>query len=159
MRRDGYVKVVDFGLAKLTVLPVTTGDAARTATAAGIIVGLPHYMSPGAGPTGRLRVSRTDIFSFGAVFFEMLSGRRASSAPPAVESPMEKNAILNEEPPDLPPEVPPQLQRIVRRCLEKEPEKRFESAADLSFTLRSLATDSEPGIKLAPSGAPRRSTA
>src|SRR5687767_9172365 len=153
LRRDGYIKVLDFGLAKLTLLPATSGvthTESEFQTAAGIVVGTPHYMSPeqvrGAAPD-----TRTDIFSFGAVFYEMLSGLRAFQAATPVEA---MNAILNEEPPDLPPEIPPPIQRIVRRCLEKQPEKRFQSAEDLAFTLRTLATDSEPGMKRAPSPTP-----
>jgi serine/threonine protein kinase len=159
LRRDGFIKVLDFGLAKLTVLPATTDDThteSQFQTAAGIVVGTPNYMSP-EQVRGAAADTRSDIFSFGAVFYEMLSGRRAFEAATAVES---MNAILNGEPPDLPPEIPPPLQRIVRRCLDKQPEKRFQSAEDLAFTLRALATDSEPRIKLAPSRAlvtrPRR---
>src|SRR5687768_16056349 len=135
LRRDGYIKVLDFGLAKLMVQPATTDDAhtkSQFQTAAGIIVGTPRYMSPeqvrGSAPD-----TRTDIFSFGAVFYEMLSGLHAFQAATTVET---MNAILNEEPPELPPEISPALQRIVRRCLDKQPEKRFQSAEDLAFTLR-----------------------
>jgi Tol biopolymer transport system component len=142
LRRDGYVKIVDFGLAKLTASPAHSAGATRAATwfqtAAGIIMGTPHYMSPeqvrGAAPD-----SRTDIFSFGAVLYEILTGRRAFQAATAVEA---MNAIMNEEPPDLPVEIPGPLQRVVRRCLEKQPEKRFQSADDLAFTLRALTADS-----------------
>lgn len=80
------------------------------------------------------------------VFYEMLSGRRAFEAATDVEA---MNAILNEEPPDLPPEIPAPLQRIVGRCLEKEPERRFQSTEDLAFALRALSGESA-GINPAP---------
>src|SRR5688572_11547466 len=147
VRRDGYVKVLDFGLAKLTVLPAADDALTKSQfqTEAGMLVGTPHYMSP-EQVRGAMADTRSDIFSFGAVFYEMLSGRRPFKATTIVES---MNAILNEDPPDLAPEIPPAVQRIVRRCLEKQPEKRFQSAEDLAFTLRALATDSKPGMKLA----------
>ena len=153
LRRDGYIKVLDFGLAKLMVLPAGTDDAdtkSQFQTEAGIVVGTPYYMSP-EQVRGAVPDTRADIFSFGAVFYEMLSGLRAFQAATPVEA---MNAILNEDPPDLPQGIPPPLQRIVRRCLEKQPEKRFQSAEDLAFMLRALATDSESGMKRAPSPAP-----
>src|SRR5262249_1792492 len=85
---------------------------------------------------------RTDIFSFGAILYEMLSGRRAFSGESAVEV---MNAILKEEPPELceaNTKGSPQLEKIVRRCLEKQPERRFQSASDLGFALEALSSPS-----------------
>jgi len=87
---------------------------------------------------------RSDIFSFGAVLYELLSGRRAFHADSPVES---LNAILKHEPEDLTStdaRINPQLEKIVRRCLEKKPERRFQSASDLSFALEALTATSEP---------------
>jgi serine/threonine protein kinase len=151
LRHDGYIKIVDFGLAKLTAERAGgTGGlspARRVQTAAGEVVGTPYYMSP-EQVRGEESDSRTDVFSFGAVLHEMLGGRRAFQAATAVEA---MNAILNEEPPDLPSEIPAALQRIVRRCLEKQVERRFQSTEDLAFTLRTQATNFVAGLNLAPS--------
>ena len=134
---EGRIKILDFGLAKLlgddssgNTETVTVGDEER-----GPVRGTVGYMSP--EQARGLRVDhRTDIFSFGAVFYEMLTGfppfRRATSADTL-------NAILFEEPPDLPQAagVTPSLDRIVRHCLEKKPEERFQSIRDLIFDLES----------------------
>jgi Tol biopolymer transport system component len=89
---------------------------------------------------------RSDLFSFGVVLHEMLSGKRAFSGASSVEV---MHAILKEEPPELPASVPPALALIVRRCLEKEPDRRFQSAADLAFALR-------PSSQSLPAAAPKR---
>jgi serine/threonine protein kinase len=79
--------------------------------------------------------SRSDIFSLGAVLHEMLSGQRAFPGAGVVES---GYAILNDDPPSLPASVPPSVGQVVQRCLEKEPERRFQTAADLGFALEVL---------------------
>jgi serine/threonine protein kinase len=152
--RDGRVKILDFGLAKQlpalasgpqTELP--TQDMAH-GTQAGVVLGTVGYMSP-EQVRGEPADSRSDIFSFGCVLFEMLSGQRAFQRKTAVET---LNAILKEDPLPLVSSVgpmPPTLERIVRHCLEKRPEDRFGSATDLHFALQSLpqAPTFEPAAK------------
>jgi serine/threonine protein kinase/dipeptidyl aminopeptidase/acylaminoacyl peptidase len=137
---DGRVKILDFGLAKLAKDATGKDDRSKTArrlTSRGMVVGTPGYMSPeqvGAKPLDY----RTDIFSLGAVLYEMISGSRAFDRDTAMETMM---AVLNEEPPPLnalPSKVPPILESIVRHCMEKSPRERFQSARDLAFDLRML---------------------
>ena len=141
--RDGHVKILDFGLAKqFPIFPsgpqtgLPTQDAAR-ATQTGALLGTVGYMSP-EQVRGDPADSRSDIFSFGCVLFEMLGGRRAFQRETAVET---LNSILKEDPPPLVSSsgaMPPTLERIVRRCLEKRPEDRYASAQDLHFALRAV---------------------
>ncbi len=137
--RDGRVKLLDFGLAR--VLPAAlrgSGSASSTddgATEPGAILGTVGYMSP-EQVRGESVDHRSDIFSFGAVFYEMLTGRRAFRRDSAVETMM---AVLHEEPPELREgsrTLPAELVEIVIHCLEKNPEERFQSARDLAFALR-----------------------
>ncbi|MGH9383613.1 MAG: protein kinase domain-containing protein [Vicinamibacterales bacterium] len=134
--RDGRVKILDFGLAKLT----QSGSEldAPTRTASGIAVGTPAYMSPEQLRGARVD-HRADIFALGAVMYEMLAGRRAFVRDTSVET---MNAILKEEPPPL-SGASPQIEQIVRHCLEKDPADRYQSARDLGFQLR-LARESSP---------------
>jgi Tol biopolymer transport system component len=140
--REGRVKILDLGLAKLTQKE-TAGDATSlpTATAGtepGVVLGTLAYMSP-EQVRGKTTDARSDIFSFGAVLYEMLSGRRAFHRDSAADT---ISAILKEEPPDLSAtnqSISPGLDRIVRHCLEKNPEERFHSAHDLAFDLESLS--------------------
>ncbi len=140
---DGRVKILDFGLAKLLRSDGDAGAAgsARTATLQtlpGVVMGTAGYMSPEqvrAQPTD----ARSDIFSFGAILYEMLTGRRPFQRDTSAET---MAAILKEEPPELSTSgknVPPSLQRIADHCLEKSPELRFQSAKDLAFALRALS--------------------
>ena len=135
--RNGVVKVLDFGLAKLThpermVGPPTEAPTFTAATEPGVVMGTVGYMSP-EQVKGLPADARSDLFSFGAVLYEMLSGRRAFSGSSSVET---MSAILRDEPAPLSPEpVPSPLERVVRRCLEKSPEQRFQSARDLAFAL------------------------
>ncbi len=137
---DGQVKVLDFGLAKQTA-PTRDGDSATEAreTEPGTVLGTVGYMSP-EQVLGRPADPRSDLFSLGAILFEMLGGRRAFERASPVET---MNAILKEEPAPLPPEasVPPALERIARRCLEKGTSERFQSARDLAFALESLSQE------------------
>jgi serine/threonine-protein kinase len=139
--RDGRVKVLDFGLAKLTQHPPQPEDApTRTAAATepGALLGTAAYMSP-EQVQGLPADHRSDIFSLGAVLYEMLSGRRAFNGS-SVEA---MHAILKEDPKDLSSRrgVTPALAAIVRRCLAKSPEDRFQSARDLAFALRAVSAE------------------
>jgi Tol biopolymer transport system component len=131
----GHVKVLDFGLAKL---PEPASANVRAETMPGVAVGTPGYMSP-EQVAGREVDARSDIFSFGCVLFEMLSGTRAFDRNTTAET---MAAILNDEPPEL-TTSPGELHHIVAHCLEKELAARFQSAQDLAFQLRTLLGDGE----------------
>jgi eukaryotic-like serine/threonine-protein kinase len=138
--RDGLVKILDFGLAKLTEMARHLQVASET-TAPGMVLGTLGYLSPEQAK-GETPDERADIFSFGAVFYEMISGRRAFQGGSPAET---LSAILSQAPPDLVqivPGLPPGLARIVERCLEKNKEDRFQNAADLGFALDAFATSS-----------------
>ena len=144
--RDGRVKILDFGLAKLTQPESGTRESTELPTAAagtepGIVLGTLGYMSP-EQVRGKLADVRSDIFAFGAILYEMLSGKRAFHGESAADT---MSAILTKEPPDLSEttrNIQPGLDRIVRHCLEKNPEERFHSAHDLAFDLQALSSDS-----------------
>jgi len=129
---DGRVKILDFGLAKLTQAePVAAAMSALPTTPPntlpGIVLGTVGYMAP-EQVRGVAADHRADIFAFGAVLYEMLSGQRAFQRETGVET---MTAILNDDPPDFPAaerHVPPGLARIVERCLEKSPSRRFQTA-------------------------------
>jgi Tol biopolymer transport system component len=128
------VKVLDFGLAKMqtAVAGCPLGPAeTKTATERGAIVGTLHYMSP-EQVQGKETDARSDIFSFGVVLYEMLTGRRAFEAE---NSASVIAAILEREPPNLEEIGPAGLQRVLRRCLAKDPAERWQSAADLKAAL------------------------
>ena len=151
LTKEGRVKILDFGLAKLTQ-PVQTSEYGPGTigglTEPGVVMGTVGYMSP-EQVRGESTDSRTDIFAFGAVLYEMLTGKRAFQRSNATET---QAAILREDPPnilDLVPNLPPGLQRIVQRCLDKSPEHRFQSAADLAFALESAADISLSGQRSA----------
>src|SRR4051812_22079966 len=147
--RDGRVKILDFGLAKVKQVdaPVEAETALAAGgapkTAAGTVLGTVGYMSP-EQVRGTAVDPRSDIFSFGVVLYEMLTGRRAFKGDSAVET---MNAILKEDPApasDAGPPLPPALDRIVLHCLEKNPEERFQSAHDIAFGIESLSGISSP---------------
>ena len=143
--KDGRVKILDFGLAKLgpdaRVVPPAPGpelSAMETATGTlpGALLGTLGYMSP-EQVQGQTTDARSDIFAFGTVLYEMLTGRRAFKAETAPET---LTAILREDPLDrLGVDVAPGLERVLRHCLEKSPEERFQSARDLAFALEALS--------------------
>lgn len=143
----GVVKVLDFGLARSTGVPVgTSGDSPTLAvtpqTEPGVVLGTAGYMSP-EQVRGEPVDHRSDIFSFGAVLYEMITGKRAFRGASSVET---MHAILKDEPPEIVPErpdVPPAVERVLRHCLEKEPERRFESASDLAFDLAAISGTSD----------------
>ena len=138
--RDGRIKVLDFGLAKL-VRPEENHETAVTltspATLPGTVMGTVGYMSP-EQVRGEPIDPRSDIFSFGAVLYEMLTGKRAFKRETSAET---MTAILREEPQALNDagwQGPLELQRILARCLEKNVARRFQSASDLAFAIESL---------------------
>jgi hypothetical protein len=139
--RDGRVKVLDFGLAKL-LRPEESHQTAVTLTSPvtlpGMVMGTVGYMSP-EQVRGDPTDARSDIFSFGAMLYEMLTGKRAFKRDTSAET---MTAILREEPPELNDtgwQGPLGLQRILGRCLEKNIERRFQSASDLAFAIESLS--------------------
>jgi hypothetical protein len=137
--RDGRVKILDFGLAKLTAAGELPESATLTsaATEPGKVMGTVGYMAP-EQVRGANVDTRTDIFSLGAVLYEMISGRQAFRRDTAAET---MTAILKEDPPELDEAtqpVSPGIQRIISRCLEKKPEQRFQSAKDLAFALEAI---------------------
>src|SRR5262245_4103105 len=142
LTKDGRLKILDFGLAKLTLADntevETEAPTRRVNTDPGVILGTVGYMSP-EQVRGEAVDHRSDIFSFGAVLYEMLCGRRAFHRKSPVET---MSAILKEDPPDLSETnktTAPGLQRVVDHCLEKNPEERFQSARDLAFALQALS--------------------
>ena len=157
--RDGRVKILDFGLAKLKESDIPAGGETHLPTEAGgtepgVVLGTMGYMSP-EQVRGKPADRRSDIFSFGAILYEMLSGQRAFRADTAADT---ITAILTKESPDLSQtnrDVPPGLERIVRHCLEKNSEERFESARDLAFDLEALSgiSGSAPAVATAPAAA------
>lgn len=159
LTRGGIVKILDFGVAKLTHAPSATVDAdaattAETDTASGVVLGTVGYMAP-EQVRGAHCDQRADIFSYGCVLYEMFSGRRAFRGATGADT---MGAILHEDPPPLTeinPRLPPALDVIVARCLEKRPEDRFEAVRDAGFALRAVtATGSSRKIPR-----PRRSIA
>ena len=159
---DGRVKILDFGLAKVSPPQASSGaDATLTqATEPGVVMGTVGYMSP-EQVHGKNADHRSDIFAFGAILYELVTGKQTFRKPTSAET---MAAILNEDPPpvsQLVPNAPPALQRIVNRCLEKNPEQRFQSASDLAFALEALSDPSVTSGAHAASSMPfrRRSTA
>lgn len=144
--KDERVKILDFGLAKLRTLQLSGGWEAETPplkslTNPGVVLGTAGYMSP-EQVRGQETDQRSDIFSFGVILYEMLAGRRAFRGESFAET---LAAIVKDDPPDLleaNSKVPPQFERLVRRCLEKQPERRFQTASDLGFALESLPASS-----------------
>jgi len=136
---DGRVKILDFGLAKLKEpLSANVDDTMPSGTQAGLVLGTIGYMSP-EQVRGKPADTRSDIFSFGVVLYEMLAGRRAFHGESGADV---MSAILNHEPPELSAtnrEISPTLDRIVHHCMEKTPQQRFQSAGDIAFQLSELS--------------------
>ena len=150
MRRDGYVKVLDFGLAKLTEEPTTdvaTPAGARVKTDTGVVMGTSSYMSPEQA-RGLAVDRRTDVWSLGVVIYEMVTGRppfQGATTSDVIVS------ILEREPPplaELSPEAPAELQRIISKALNKDLEQRYQTAKDLLIEVRSLKQQLELEAKL-----------
>src|SRR5882724_4284868 len=155
--KDGRVKILDFGLAKLKPAPagINTDVSTRLpGTAPGVVMGTVGYMSPEQVRAEEVD-HRSDIFAFGAILYEMLAGRRAFEGDSAVEV---LNAILKEEPPEISEpkrEVPPALVRVIRHCLEKSREDRFQSIADVAFYLEALPAAADRETSAAERARPR----
>jgi len=152
LTKDGRVKILDFGLAKLTQRDPGSETSMATAThqgtEAGLVMGTAGYMSP-EQVRGMTLDARSDIFSFGAILYEMLSGKRAFHGNTPADT---MSAILKEEPADLSEtnrNISPALERIVHHCLEKSPESRFHSASDIAFDLGHLSGLSGATAKIA----------
>lgn len=152
--KEGRAKILDFGLAKLARADAasTPGEGATATvpvhTMPGMVLGTAGYMSP-EQVRGKEVDARSDIFSLGAILYEMVSGQRAFKGESSIET---MNAIVKEEPPELAEgdsHINRGLERIIRRCLEKAPERRFQSASDLAFALESLSGTSS-GVRLPP---------
>ncbi len=147
LTREGRIKILDFGVAKLQP-SLDDGQSAgevqamTTVTKSGAVIGTVAYMSP-EQLRGKSVDSRSDIFSLGAILYEMVTGNRAFAGETEVDT---MTAVLREEPPEIDLEatdIPPAFQEIARHCLEKEPENRFQSARDLAFALQTLSGSGE----------------
>ena len=156
---DGHVKILDFGLARAAASQESSGATATVAalTDPGVVLGTIGYMAP-EQVRGRAVDARADLFAFGAVLYEMLTGGRAFQRDTPADT---MTAILKEDPPDLTvvrADLPPALDRIVRHCLEKNPAERFQSARDVAFALDALSGSAATTVIAAqiPSGATER---
>jgi serine/threonine protein kinase len=153
--RSGQVKILDFGLAKLGPrgMGILEGGCdARTATEPGLLVGTCGYMAPEQA-RGRPADPRSDIFSMGALLYEMLSGRRAFAGPTPADT---LAALLTQDPPDISAisrPIPRALEHVVRQCLERNPEERFQSARDVAFGLQAIRADETPAPRRRGAGA------
>jgi serine/threonine-protein kinase len=128
VRSDGVVKIMDFGLVRLE-------DSEMTAT--GMVMGSPLYMCP-EHIKGHKADARADVFSLGAVFYELLTGRKAFAGKGLTQIMMN---VLSTDPtplPQLAPEVPPPLAHVVERCLKKDPLARYQTAGELAAALEVL---------------------
>jgi eukaryotic-like serine/threonine-protein kinase len=135
LTKDGQVKILDFGLAK--PLAFSAEATLGSHTVPGVVLGTAGYMAP-EQVRGESVDQRADIFSFGAVMYEMLGGKRAFNGDSSVEV---MTAVLKSDPPefDVALKISPGLDRIVRHCLEKNPADRFQTARDLNFALGALS--------------------
>jgi eukaryotic-like serine/threonine-protein kinase len=140
LTQDGRVKILDFGVAKLQFEAGSerSAEAMTTVTKSGMVIGTVAYMSP-EQLRGKPVDHRSDIFSMGAILYELVAGRRAFRGETEVDT---MTAVLREEPPEIElhdDSVPQSLRDIIRHCLEKEPENRFQSVRDLAFALGTLS--------------------
>jgi hypothetical protein len=146
---DGRVKLLDFGLARVDEgfsTEAETGTLTPAGTETGTIMGTPGYMAP-EQVRGKTADHRSDIFALGCVLYEMVAGRRAFGGDTAPDT---MAAILKEDPPQLSATgatLPADLERVIHRCLEKRPEARFQSAADLAYSLKAIGTS--PAVPMA----------
>jgi len=152
-RRDGYVKVLDFGLAKLTEPVGPPGEAPSALgvrTESGMVLGTTQYMSPEQA-AARDVDARSDVFAFGSVLYELVSGQPAFRGHSHLET---LAAVLARDPDPLPPSVPPGLSRIILRCLEKDPALRFQAMTEVKVALedvqKELSREGSMGWRLLP---------
>jgi Tol biopolymer transport system component len=159
---DGRVRVLDFGLAKRSPIEAP-GESSSHATEAapqtreGQVLGTVSYMSPEQAE-GRAVDARSDIFSFGAVLYEMMTGHRPFMGDSAVST---LAAIIKEAPQPLPPDVPRDLEKLIERCLRKDPQRRMRHMDDVRVALEDLKEESDSGtltrrVPIATSGSSRR---
>src|ERR1700675_3723734 len=152
LTKDGRLKILDFGLAKLTQTDSGSNTSIPTVThgaEAGCVMGTAGYMSP-EEVRGHALDPRSDIFGFGAILYEMISGKRAFHGDTPADT---MSAILKEDPADLAEtnrNVSPALERIVQHCLEKNPEARFHAASDIAFDLEHLTGISSTSTRATP---------
>ena len=141
LTNDGRAKILDFGIARIGPRPgdITTGAAARGGTSSQFIMGTAGYMSP-EQVRGKTIDFRTDIFSLGAVFYEMLTGRRAFDRPAMVET---MTSVLKDDPSKFPEteKIPTEIRSFVFRSLEKDPADRYQTARDLLLDLRAFQAE------------------
>ena len=154
--KDGRIKILDFGLAKLDPAKAASADGETVTlqpqSIPGQVLGTVGYMSP-EQVRGQAADARSDIFAVGVILYEMLTGKPAFRKATSAET---MTAILNEDPPavsQLAPSVPPGLQRIVNRCLAKNPEQRFQHASDLAFALEALSDSGSSSVAAINQGA------
>jgi len=160
LTRDGRLKILDFGLAKLTATragseEATSAPTEMLGTEPGMVLGTIGYMSP-EQVRGQAVDHRSDLFSLGAILFEMVTGRRAFQGASPADT---MSAILREEPADVSsinPNLSAGLERILRHALEKNPEERFHSAQDFAFDLESLSGPASAAQPARPTSAPAR---
>ena len=164
IRPDGYVKVLDFGLAKLveqknkSILSLEESTVRQNLTAKGVILGTVNYMSPEQAKGERVD-ERTDIFSLGVLIYEMLAGKPPFAGGNAIET---IGSILNKDPVPLSrqtPEVPHEIERIINKALRKDREERYQTAKDLLIDLKDVRQDLEFQNKLERTAAPDREEA
>ncbi len=140
LTKSGYAKLADFGLAKLSETSSASSETTATAgTRPGAVLGTPAYMSPEQAVGAKLD-ARSDIFSFGVVLYEMLSGVRPFQGTTQVDL---LHAIVHSEPPPLAEDVPPALRALVEKALEKDPADRYQSMRDVVIDLRRVGRQAE----------------
>ncbi|MBL8205847.1 MAG: serine/threonine-protein kinase [Blastocatellia bacterium] len=161
---EGRIKILDFGLAKLNPVKLVGSTDAETVTQTpntepGVVMGTVGYMSP-EQVRGQAADHRSDIFSFGIILYEMLTGRRAFQGESFAEV---MAAIVKDDPLEISaanPQIPLSLAHVTRHCLEKRPERRFQTASDLGFAIEAVAvfSDSQPQLALmaAPESEPEK---
>jgi serine/threonine protein kinase len=134
LNSDGYLKILDFGLAKLSYEPTLDGSAVQTQTSAGVVMGTAAYMSPEQA-AGKAIDFRSDQFSAGSILYEMVTGRQAFKKNTVAET---MTAVIRENPDPMSPDIPGPLRWIIDRCMAKEPDERYASTRDLARDLQNL---------------------